>query len=303
MPSSRLLVCSVLCGLFAVPVIGCQGDGSSGAPPEILGTWVRSKVFQATEEADPVYDTWTLTFRPDMTFTMSHVNQMVIAYTHVQRTTSREGTYTGGTDGSVQLSGGWVEDVADVNTLDGLAAIYMNFTQDTTYYMLGDTGDVMFFGPDFVRDSPFASGDSYNLLFSDGAGSYVRESNLELVDGAGEVVEKHLQSFAYTLVDELHCNVEYSFDDSVLKWDAVTPEVKEGTGTGDDCEYVFTPEQSVLGLDGNETTVSIVQFVYFIDGVETVDYFAVVGDGVLISYPDNHQDTVLFDNFYKKVAD
>jgi hypothetical protein len=304
MPSARLLVCGALCGLLAVLFLGCDGGGSS-ASVQVLGTWERYKFFggSASTDLDDIEDTWTITFRPDSTFTMSHVNERIIAYAHHVTTTSREGTYTGGADGTVQLSGGWVENAADVHTLDGLAEIYMSFTQDTTYYLLGDTGDVMFFGPDFVRDSPFYSGDSYNLLFRDEQGSFIRESNLELVDGTGAVVEKRVESYTYTLIDDLHCSVTYSFDDDVHPID-LSPTVKQGSGTSDDCEYVFPEEPaSVIGLDGNPVDVSTITFTYQVDGVEAVDNFAVLAEGVLISYPENHQDTVLFDNFYKKVAD
>jgi hypothetical protein len=309
MPSSRLVACSVLCGMFAVPVLGCGEDGSGVAKPEILGTWERYKFYEGSAETDQddIEDTWTVTFRPDLTFSMSHVNKRIIAYADQVTTTSREGTYTGGTDGTVQMSGGWVENAADLTTLDGLAAIYMSFAQDTMYYMPGDTGDVMFIGPDFVRDSPFASGDSYNLLFSDGASSYVRESNLMVTDGNGDVIEKHVQSYAYTFIDQYKCKVTYSFDDDVLTLVDIDHDVKQGSGTVD-CDYEFKENQSVKDLDGNPIDVSTVVFTYYIpdedgDDVQTVDNFAILADGVLISYPENHQDTVLFDNAYHKVAD
>jgi len=146
-------------------------------------------------------------------------------------------------------------------------------------------------------------------LFSDGASSYVRESSLELKDNAGTVLEKRVESYAYTILDQDNCNVAYSFDNYLDNLFDIQSFSSEGSGTGIDCEYVFAEDQSVKDLDGNQMNVTTIVFKYYIpdpeggDDVQTIDSFAALPDGTLISYPENKQDDVFFVNAFRKVAD
>jgi hypothetical protein len=288
-------VSGTLCALCVLCNIGCDEADDGGAAKILIGNWVRTKTFQPGTGSEPEIDTWTLTFRANGTFTLMHVHEEVIAETPVKETTARDGEYSVGSDGRISLSGGWAENLDEVTSLDDLAEVYMNFTQDTMY-MLAGSNNVLFLGPDFNIDSVYVAGDSYNLLFSDGQSTYLRESNLVLTDGTGTVVEQRVESYAYTLIDASACSVMYSFSNVSASGPI------DGTGTVTECEYVYETDKPVDGLDGAQTTLPVIRFEYTLNNVPKVDNFAMVGDNALISYQPSLQTKVLIDNAYIKAA-
>jgi hypothetical protein len=295
MPMKLALLSAVSCALCAFCTLSCDtGGGSGGAAGDLVGTWVRTKTFQPGSGSDPEIDTWTLTFRDDGTFSQVHRHQEVVAYTQIVNTTAREGEYSVGSGGEISFSGGWAENLDEVASLDDLAAIYMTFTQDTMY-MLDSSGTVLFIGPDFRKDSVYAASDSYDLLFSDGQSSYLRESSLVLTDGAGTVVEQRIDSYAYTLTDDVSCSVAYSFSNVSASGPI------EGNGTVTDCQYFYEENKTVDNFDGTETTLPVIRFEYTLDGVGKVDNFAKVGDA-LISYQPSFQTKVLVDSAFIKAS-
>jgi hypothetical protein len=295
MPLKLFFASGVLCALFAICSVGCDAGDGGGAAKDLIGTWVRTKTFQPGTGSDPEVDTWTLTFRADGTFTLVHVHEEVVAYTPVKETTARDGEYSVESDGRISLSGGWAENLDEVTSLDDLAAVYMNFTQNTFYMLIG-SNNVLFLGPDFNIDSVYVAGDSYNLLFSDGGSTFQRESNLVLTDGSGTIVEQRIESYAYTLIDATACSVAYSFADVSASGPT------DGTGTVTECEYFYEPDKPVDGLDGTQTTLPVIRFEYTLNNVPKVDNFAMVGDSALISYQPSLQTKVLVDNAYIKAA-
>lgn len=294
MPSKRAVLCGVLGALCAASALACDESGG-GAAADLAGTWVRTKIFQPGDASDPETDTWTLALRADGTFTLTHTHEEVIALTPVEETTARDGEWSVGSGGRISFSGGWAEDLGEVSTLDELAAVYMNFTQDTMY-SLGSTGDVLFLGPDFNHDSVYVFGDSYDLLFSDGGSSYLRESNLVLTDGSGAVIEQRIESYNYTLIDDTKCAIAYSFDNVSVGMPS------NGAGTVTDCEYFYEEGKTVDGLDGANTALSVIRFEYTLDSVGKDDNFAVLGDA-LISYRPSSQTKVLVDNAFVRMSD
>jgi hypothetical protein len=291
MPLKRAFLSGFLGALCAAGTLSCDGS-DGGAAANLVGTWVRTKIFQPGDASDPETDTWTLTLREDETFTLVHRHEEVTAYTPIVQTTARDGEWSAGSDGMISFSGGWAENLDEVNTLDELAAVYMNFTQ-VSMYTLGGSGDVLFLGPDFNHDSVYVFGDSYDLLFSDGGSSYLREANLVLTDGSGAVIEQRVESYNYTLIDDVKCSVTYSYNNVY----ASGPQ--SGSGTATDCEYFYEEGKTVDGLDGAATTVSVIRFEYTMDDVGKDDNFAILGDA-LISYQPSYQTKVLINNAYVK---
>jgi len=296
MPLKWAFVSAALCALCAVYSPGCDAGGGGGdAAKALIGTWSRTKIFQPGTETEPHIDTWTLTFRADETFTLVHVHQETQYETTTVETHARDGEYSVKSDGKISLSGGWAENLDEVSTLDDLAAVYMTFTQNSMFLLAG-SNKVLFLGPDFNIDSVYVAGDSYNLLFLDDGGTYRRDSSLVLTDSAGTIQEQRIESYAYTLIDDMTCSVAYSYSNVYLG----TPTVAEGTAA--DCVYYFETDKAVDGLDGDQTTASVIRFEYTIDSVGKVDNFAMVGDDALISYQPSMQTKVFIDNAYVKVS-
>jgi hypothetical protein len=277
----------------AVLAAGCADDG--GGAQGLYGTWERQKIYQPGSASDPEIDTWTITFREDGTFTSTHVHEEVAGMAPQIDSTARNGKYSVGEGGRISFSGGWADDLTEVETLDDLAENYSVFTQETMY-LLGGAGDVLFLGPDFNYDSVYIAGDSYNLLFSNGSNGYAREANLVLTGGDGTVLEQRLESFSYTLVDATVCSVAYSISNV-----GVPGSPAEATGTASDCTYTWTQGRVVDGLDGADTTVDTIQFVYTIDGFNMDEDFAFLDDA-LLSFNDGFESKVLVDNAYRKVS-
>ena len=283
---SRAIWPSVAAGALcaALAFAGCD-DGAS----PLAGTWVRSRAIGADS------DTWKLTLRDDGTYSMSHEHLENGVSTTTMFDSAREGDYTVGDDGRVSFSGGWMSDASGVTSLEDVAASYDTLSQESMY-MLDESGNALFIGPDFNADSAYTAGDSYDLAFPAGDNSYARDSSLALTDGEGQIVERRDESYTYTFIDATHCAIQYAF--------ATDPPTASGEGevTADDCTYDYSDGQEVVGLDGATALVPLITFSYTLDGESRTDYFAMF-NGALISYTPSLLSEVLSGNAYFKSAD
>lgn len=270
-----------LCALLA---LACE-DGAE----RLEGTWVRTK----TVASDT--DIWTLKLREDGTFSMRHEHLEDGVPAGSVHDSARQGRWRAEGGGHIRLSGEWMDGTDDIESLSDAAAAYKTFSQ-RSMYLLGDSGDALFIGPDFNLDSAYSSGDSYDLMFDAGQNAYARESSLVLTDAAGAVVERRDESYTYTFIDNERCTIDYSF--------TTEPPAASGQGRvpAESCSYEYSEGAEVTGLDGSTASLPVVRFEYVLEGHSRTDNFAVF-DGAFISYTQSLQAGVLAGNAFVRAGD
>jgi len=276
-----------LAAFLAISSSGCD-DGSGGSGADLVGTWVRSKNLVIGNHTRN--DSWTVTFYKDGTFDLLHQRTEALETDPLEGVESRQGTYTVNEDGTLSITGEWLDLGAEVTSLADLEGNFYTYTQDTQFVVDEDRG-LLFIGPDFNYGSSYTWGDSYNLLYNDGANNYTRTSHLVLLDTDGNTVEERAETYSFSIVDNVNCEGSYS---SLVTQGGSTI---DDSGTFTACTYAWDPGEAVEAIGGGTETVSAVRFEYSTGGGDYIEYYIGVGDH-LLGYRVGYQSLALIDSAF-----